>query len=217
MKKFAIYLLAAALLLSLAGCRVASPADTTPNTQPTQTPTAPTSQPTQTPTTPTGMPQGSANTQSARILANIWGAYDAGDRFAAYGGAIENSVADGPGDLDMMNTEELAARYLIPDNQLANVEEGASLVHLMNNNIFTGAVFKLTGSADTKTFAKALRDNIQGNRWLCGQPDKLIIADMGENHVLMAFASTDAMATFLGHLRTVYADASLLYEETILA
>jgi len=218
MKKLTLLLLVSILILtSLAGCRQMDPADTTPSTQPTQTPTVPSTAPTQSPTEGTGNLQGNAKTQSARILANIWGAYADSERFAVYGGAVENSVADGPGDLDMMNADELTSRYLLPEAHLAQVEEGASLVHMMNNNIFTAVVFKLTDAAETKTVAKALRDNVQNNRWICGQPDKLLIADMDDDQLLMVFASADAMATFRTHMNTVYADADVLYDENIVA
>lgn len=217
MKKCFLLLLIVTLLLSLAGCRRANPTDTTPSTQPTTEPTVPTAGHTQAPTDNIVVPQGSAKTESARILANIWGTYADDERFAVYGGAVENSIADGPGDLDMTNTEELTTRYLLPEAQLSSVDEGASLVHLMNNNIFTGVVFHLVDAADTETVAKALRDNVQNNQWICGQPDQLLIADLDDDHLLMVFGSADAVDTFRGKLTGVYADADMLYDEAILA
>ena len=136
---------------------------------------------------------------------------------AVYGGAVENSVADGPGDLDMMNADELTTRYLLPESHLPLVQEGASLVHLMNNNIFTAAVFKLTDSQRLNTVAKDLRDNVQQNRWICGQPDKLLIADMGDGQLLMVFGSNDAMDGFRTNMTKVYPNANILYSENILA
>lgn len=218
MKKCLTLLLVGLLLAAtLAGCLRANPVDTTPSTQPTTEPTVPTTGPTQAPTDDMLIPQGSAKTESARILANIWGTYANDERFAAYGGAVENSVADGPGDLDMTNTEELTARYLLPETHLSAVDEGASLVHLMNNNIFTGVVFHLVDAADTEAVAKALRDNVQSNQWICGQPDHLLIADLDDDHLLMVFGSADAVDTFRGKLTGVYADADMLYDEAILA
>lgn len=219
MKKIlALFLMAVCLTGCLTGCRMGNNGDTTPSTQPTVQPT----QPTTPATNPTGAtdPTGgihTAKTESARILANIWAAYADDQRFAVYGGAVENSVADGPGDLDMMNADELTSRYLLPEKHLALVQEGASLVHLMNNNIFTAVVFKLTDSQRLNTVAKDLRDNVQQNRWICGQPDKLLIADMGDDQLLMVFASNDAMEAFRANMGKVYAGAKTLYSENILA
>lgn len=218
MKKCMMLLLVCALLMTcLTGCRMSGSVDTAPSTQPTDGSTAPSTEPSQAPTDDATMPQGSASTESARILSNIWSAYADNERFAVYGGAVENSVSDGPGDLDISNTEELTARYLLPEDQLSAVREGASLVHLMNNNIFTGVVFRLTDAADEKSVAKALRDNVQSNQWICGQPDQLLIADLDDDHLLMVFGSTEVVDTFRSRLSGVYADADILYDEKILA
>ena len=217
MKKLLMLFLTFAMLASmLTGCRMGSaPTDATDATQPA---TQPTTQPTQAPTNPTETePQlsGSADTSSAKLLAAIWAAYGEEDRFASYGGTVENSVADAPGDLDMTNTEELTGKYLLPQRVLDQVENGASLVHLMNNNIFTAAAFGMKQDADLKAEAKALRDGLQSTQWICGQPDRLVAQVDG--HLLMAFAAKEAMDTFRQNLQSVYPSASILYDEAVTA
>ena len=211
---FLIMILMASVLLS--GCRG--------NTQPTESSstggtTLPSTQttPTQTTQSTQGTPAGTANTQSAQILNNIWQAFAEDERFAAYGGAIENSVTDAPGDLDMQNTEELTTRYLLPENSLQEVTEGASLVHMMNSNIFTGVVVKLSADAAAEDLAKAWRDTIQGNRWICGMPDRLLLADVDGQHLLMVFASKDIMTTFENKLTGQYPQARILYNEAVVS
>ena len=211
MKKLAI-LLAIALLICVVftGCRRSQPADTTGNTIPSTTQTQPTNA---TQTKPTGM-QGNA-TASRQILEDIWAKYAENERFAVYGGTVDNSVSDGPGDLDMTNVEELTTAYLLPREQVESVEEGASMVHMMNNNIFTSAVFKLSAAADEKTLVESWRDNIQQNRWICGQPDRLLMVKVDDSHILMAFGSTDAMDTFRGKVTAIYPDAKTLYDGAV--
>lgn len=209
------------MLLSLmAGCTGGNTGDTQPSTTPTQestTPTQPTTQPTEATTMPTeAIPMGTASTTSAQILAKIWTEYAENERFACYGGTVEHSVSDAPGDLDMTNTEEIITKYLLPADQLANVESGASLVHLMNSNIFTAAVFKLKEGADVRAAAKALRDNIQKTQWLCGQPDHLLVAEV-EGHLLMSFAAKEAMDTFRQSLKTAYTETAIIYDEAVTA
>lgn len=214
MKKSLLLLLIGVLVLGcLAGCRRMDPMDTTPSTTPTDAPTDPTNAPTDDAT----MPTGGAATESARILTNIWNTYAEEERFSAYGGAVEASVTDGPGDLDVSNAEELTARYLLPEAHVVSVTEAASLVHLMNNNIFTGVVFRLADGTDLQSVAKDLRDNVQNNRWICGQPDRLLMASIGNDQLLMVFGSSDIVDTFRGKLSGVYADATILYDESILA
>ena len=174
--------------------------------------------PTQTTTQSTqSVPSGTATTQAAQILNSIWERFADDERFAAYGGTVENAVSDAPGDLDMQNTEELTTHYLLPENNLREVTEGASLVHMMNSNIFTAAVVKLSEDASAEDLAKDWRDTIQGNRWICGMPDRLILADVDGQHLLMAFASKDILTTFQDKLTAQYPQARILYNEAVVS
>ena len=215
MKIFALFLSCILLLGAvMAGCRSNVPQETDGSIVPDDQ-THPSTQ--QTELTVHTMPMGMAESSSAKALQKIWDLYPEGERFAVYGGAVEQSVADGPGDLDMSVTEEITTRYLLPEGQLGMVQEGASLVHLMNNNIFTAVVFRLTENTDTQGLAKAWRDSIQGTRWVCGQPDRMLMAQLEDSHILMAFGSQDAMSAFRGKVAEAYPTANFLYEEAIVA
>ncbi len=212
MKKIAIVLTAAVLLAScLAGCRPNVPQDTTGSITPGTT-TEPSTQPS-TSTTPSGT-QGTQNTGAVKVLQSIWDVFGG---FAAYGGSLSNPVDDAPGALDVTDAEEMTNRYLIPQNQLAAVAEGASLVHMMNSNIFSAVALKLSDGQDSSAFAKAWRDAIQGNNWICGQPDRLVIAQTQDGYLIMAFGSTDLMRPFGEKLANVHANAKTLYDEAIVA
>ena len=86
----------------------------------------------------------------------------------------------------------------------------------MNNNIFTAAAFGMKQDADLKAEAKALRDGLQKTQWICGQPDRLLVAQV-DGHLLMAFAAKEAMDTFRQNLQSVYPSASILYDEAVTA
>jgi hypothetical protein len=216
MKFIAYLLLVVCLLASLTGCRRNVPQETDGSIVPTDS--VGESKPTQsTHQTEPEIPQGTAETESARILNKIWESYGEDERFAAYGGQVEMAVNDGPGDLDITATEELTTRYLIPQEQLAMVTEGASLVHLMNNNIFTAVVFRVRDGSQMKTLADAWHKAIQENRWICGQPDRLLLAQVDDNHILMSFASQDLMSSFEGKLQTAYPTTKIFYKEAIVA
>lgn len=212
MKVFALFLSCVLLLGLLAGCRSNVPQETEGHIVPTDDATGATMM---TELTVPTMPMGMAESDSAKVLQKIWDQYPEDQRFAAYGGAVEQSVSDGPGDLDMSLTEELTTRYLLPEDQLQKVAEGASLVHLMNNNIFTAVVFKV--KEDPTELAKSWRTAIQGTRWICGQPDRMIMAQPVQGQLLMAFGSQEAMDTFRGYLMAAFPEASIVYEEAIVA
>ena len=219
MKRTVAILLAALMtMLPLTGCRMGGNTDTTGTTQPSTEATQPSTEATQ-PSTEATQPStedtlGTGASSGAQILSAIWGAYADEERFAAYGGTVEHSVADAPGDLDMNNTEELTTKYLLPVEQLSKVKSAASLVHMMNSNIFTGVVFEVDG--DVKELADAIRQNVQKTQWICGQPDQLLMAQV-EEHLLMAFGSKDAMDVFRTKLSQVHSGTSVLYDEAITA
>lgn len=219
MKRFALFLLCTALLGTLAGCRRNVPQETdgsiVPSTQQNTPSTQQTQQTQPSESTAPSMPAGTSNTDSAKILQKIWDSYGDDQKFAAYGGAVEQSVADAPGDLDITVTEELTSRYLLPQEQLSAVDEGASLVHLMNNNIFTAVVFRLSGQTDAKAFADSWRSSLRSTQWICGQPDRMLLAQVENNHVLLAFGSQDAMTVFQQKLTEAYPDSKTFYQEAV--
>jgi len=197
----------------LTGCRMGGSQDTTVNTteaatQNTQSTEMPTSSEIQ---------SGVSATTSAQILENIWASYEDSQRFAAYGGTMENPVDGAPGDLDISNTDEITTKYMIPEESLSAVTEGASLVHLMNGNIFTSGVFRLQENLDVPSIAKVIRGNIQKNQWICGSPDRLLIAQPESDFLLIAFGSEETMQTLQSKLSIVYPDSQILYSEAIVS
>lgn len=206
------------IVTALTGCRSNVPQDTTGQIMPSSTaPTTGNTQPSSTAPSTTQNGNSDNATESVQILSAIWNQYGEGDKFAAYGGGVENAVDNAPGALNMADTEELTTRYLIPQDQLTAIREGASLVHMMNNNIFTGVVVTLSESGDMKTLFEAWRDAIQGNRWICGQPDRLLMANVDDSHLIMAFGSAEAMSTFTSKLSAAHSGAKILYNEAIVS
>ena len=208
-------IIAVILLLSLlAGCRSNIPQDTQGSITTNPTTEAPqTTAPTQPASTgePSGQSSGSVN-----VLKAVWNRFGEDEKFSTYGGSIENAVMDAPGALDLSVTDELTGAYLLPADKLSYVTEGASLVHMMNANIFTAVVVKVEGNQLQALF-EAWRDIIQSNRWICGQPDRLLMVDVDGSHLLMSFGSNDAMDLFQGKLAEAWPAAKTLYDQAIVS
>ena len=79
-------------------------------------------------------------------------------------------------------------------------------------NNFTCGAFKVTG--DKAAFADAMHNAVANNQWMCGMPEKMIIAEIGD-YVLVCFGINDAIAPFETALNAVYADATIKYNEAI--
>ena len=158
------------------------------------------------------------NTQVAleptKVLENIWEKF--GDnKFATYGGSIETALMDQPGALNMSGTDELTGVYLIPGDYLSIMDQGASLVHMMNSNIFTCAAVHVTDATKINEIYLAWLTNVQNNRSMCGQPDRVIIAQAG-GCLVMAFGGTDAMSLFSDALTGAFSDANVLCNESVI-
>ena len=193
MKKIISLVLAAVMVLSMAACNGAN--NETPDE--TQAPAA-------------NVP-GSA----LEILENIWNAYGEDEKFAVIGGNMESPVDGAPGNYDMAYAENLTWNLLVPADQLANVDQAATMIHMMNANTFTSGVVHMAAGADAAAFAAAMREAVQSNRWMCGFPETLVIAVIGGEYVLVAFGVNDAMNPFQTHLAEAYADAEILYNEPV--
>jgi len=210
MKKIIALLLALTVVLSLAACGNKSAEDTTPET---------TTAPAETTEAPEGIIEEPIDdtvpapaTNGATDLINaIWNAVPEDKKFFAMGGDF-NNMANNAAGVYSLEDEGLTSTLLIPADQIANVDEAASLVHAMNLNNFTCGAFHVTG--DKAAFADAMHNAIANNQWICGMPEKMIIAQIGE-YVLVCFGINDAIAPFEAALGSVYADATMKYNEAI--
>jgi len=156
-----------------------------------------------------------ANNAALAVLKSIWSIYGDDEKFAIIGGNMEAGIMDVPGVWDMEYKDGLTTTLLIPAEQLDNVTEAATMVHMMNTNTFSGGIVKLAEGADVAAFAQAVRDAIQNNQWLCGMPEKLMISNLDNGFVLIAYGLNDAMSVFEGKVATMYADAESLFNEAI--
>ena len=197
MKKLLALILALVMCIGLfAGC----------NNQPD-----PTDAPTDAPTDPPVVLPAS----SLEILEKVWAEYGEDEKFPVMGGNIEDVVDNAPGNCNMEYAENLNFNLVVPADQIANVTEAATMIHMMNANTFTGGVVKLAEGVDAAAFATAMRDAIQGNMWMCGFPDKLMVATIGDTYVVIAFGVNDAMNPFQEKLTSVYPEAVIAYDEAV--
>ena len=162
--------------------------------------------------------QGAAKSQyadSLEILNKVVEAYDENDLFAMYGGDQQNAVMDAPGKFDITKTEELESVLGLPQDQAANIEDAASMVHMMNANTFTGAAYRLKEGTDMNGFADAAKSAILGKQWICGQPDTLVIINVDGRYVITAYGEAGIMEIFKNNVLTALEGAQVLTESPI--
>lgn len=175
-----------------------------------------------TPTAPAAQLPASA----LEIAETIWNSYKEEDKFSIYGGNSEYhfeqmekdetyQMPSAPGAYDLTYAENLANAMAIPTADMENVVAAATMTHAMNANSFSCGVFELKEGTDAKAFAEHAKNGIENNQWICGAPEKLVIAAFGEKYVLVAFGGEAAITPFQGYLTAAYADAELLYTEDL--
>ena len=98
--------------------------------------------------------------------------------------------------------------------QVAQVGEAATMLHMMNANTFTCGALRLTEGTDVAAYVEGIRESVQNAQWMCGFPETLLIANVG-GVVVMAYGAADLIPVFEGHLTTAFAQAEILVNEAI--
>ena len=149
------------------------------------------------------------------MLTTVWDGIPEDSRFPAMGGGYDNSVDNAPGEFDVSDTDNLDYLLSVPTESAGLIQSAASLLHMMNMNTFTCGAFQTASSADAKTLAEAMHSSIAAKHWICGFPDKMVIATLGSNVVAM-YGSEDLIDQFWDGLTGAYSDLNVLYDEPIL-
>ncbi len=149
------------------------------------------------------------------ILQNIWSKYADDEKFSVMGGDAANMVMDGPGNYSLTDVETLGIQLLVPADQVKNITQAAALFHGMMVNNFTCGVFRVAQGVDAAAFAETMHDAVKNARWICGMPEKAMIAVIGGEYVLMAFGLNDTINRFEAKLTAAYPDAQIKYSEAI--
>ena len=145
------------------------------------------------------------------LLEKVWSTYTEDEKFPTSGGDYSeaNSKEDAPGVYDLSDRAAVDSALGLPET--SKVDQAASLVHMMNANTFTAAAYHCTD--DPAALATQLRDNIQQRQWMCGFPDKVAVAVVGE-YVVSVFGAEDLVDNFMSHLNGIYG-VQATYDEAI--
>ena len=161
-------------------------------------------------------PDASEIPDALTILNTVWASYSEDEKFPAAGGDYsEANMTDGqPGKVGLENASDVEYLLSIPASVVAMADDGASLFHMMNGNTFTCGALRVKNGDDAAKLAEDLRDAIQNKQWMCGFPDKLVIATLG-NYVVSVYGDEELVNTFRDKLQAAYSDAAIAYDEMI--
>ena len=192
------------------------PADE-PVSKPAVKPAEDTKQPVQQPAssekTETEQPAASSG-DPLSILNTVWGTYSEDEKFPAAGGDYEHAVDGAPGSFDVSDGDSLAYQLTFPAGDAGLIDSAAALTHMMNSNTFTCGAFHVASKDNVSQLAQDLRSEFQGKHWMCGFPDKLVVASMGQ-YVVSVYGDEELVNTFRDKLKSSYPSVTVLYDENL--
>lgn len=92
------------------------------------------------------------------------------------------------------------------------IDSAASLTHMMNSNTFTCGAFHAASKDNVSQLAQDLRSEFQAKHWMCGFPDKIVVATMGQ-YVVSVYGNEDLVNTFRDKLLSSYSSMTVVYDE----
>ena len=190
MKKILALLLAAVMALSLAAC-------TDKGSEGGATP-----------------PSGAQTNQpksALEILEKVWSKYSTDEKFPATGGSEKHMKEDMPGKFDVSDAEALDFELGFPKANASEIDDAASLMHMLNQNNFSCGVYHVKDSGNVEALAGKIKENILARQWLCGFPEKLVILTIGD-YIVSVFGASELTDTFVAKLSAEYSSAKQLFD-----
>lgn len=156
-----------------------------------------------------------AYAKAVEVLRAVADAYAQDEQFAMYGGDQEHAVMDEPGTFDVNKMQEMEQVLGLPAEYASKITDAASMVHMMNGNVFTGAAYRLKSDVNQEDFAQAVKTSLTEKQWMCGQPDTMMVMDVDGTYVITAYGEAEIMDTFKTKASKVFQKAKILTEAPI--
>ena len=190
MKKILALLLAAVMVLSLAACtdKGSEGGATSPSGAQTNQPKS-----------------------ALEILEKVWSKYSTDEKFPATGGSEKHMKEDKPGKFDVSDAEALDFELGFPKANASEIDDAASLMHMLNQNNFSCGVYHVKDSGNVEALAGKIKENILARQWLCGFPEKLVILTVGD-YIVSVFGASELTDTFIAKLSAEYSSAKQLFD-----
>lgn len=154
---------------------------------------------------------------SLELLENVWNSYSSTEKFYAVGGdsSKENQCENGPGKYSLDKKENLLLRFCINETAAEEIDDAASLMHMMLVNNFTAVSLHIKNSDSIQNVADMIRTEILNKKWIDGFPEKWFICSVGD-YLVSAFGLEEFTDTFALHISEVYPNMQVIYSENIL-
>ena len=147
------------------------------------------------------------------MFAKVWDAFGEDRQFAAVGGDAANE-AETPAKFALTNENKETFEYLLHvSDELYDMldDDTATLQHMMNTNTFSSAFAKLKSPSKAEEFAEDYKAEIQGQHWMCGFPDKVVVISVAD-YVMMAYGAEECVDDLVEACSEVAPDSTVLVD-----
>lgn len=152
----------------------------------------------------------------SELINSAWALFSEDEKFPVAGGDLSSGdVVDGAGPFSLDNPDELDRLTGFPASEVGKIDSAASMIHMMNTNTFSTGAYHVVEGTDTAALCKSIRDNIASIRWMCGFPDKFIVAEVGD-YIVCAYGLEDLIDSYVKHMSEAYPFTTIVFEENIL-
>lgn len=97
---------------------------------------------------------------------------------------FETTNPEGPAAFVALDNEDYNQNLGFPAADAGKIVSAASMFNMMNANTFNCFTIQLTEDTDIDATINTLKDNILARQWICGSPEKLVIAKAPGNYII---------------------------------
>lgn len=97
---------------------------------------------------------------------------------------FETTNPEGPAAFVALDNEDYNQNLGFPAADAGKIVSAASMFNMMNANTFNCFTIQLTEDTDVDATINTLKDNILARQWICGAPEKLVIAKAPGNYII---------------------------------
>lgn len=198
------------------------PATTKPaTTKPATTKPATTKPATTKPTTTSNAPEPEEPTEvkissPSELINSAWALFSEDEKFPVVGGDLTGEEwAEEAAPFSLDDPSELDRLTGFPASEISKIDSAASMIHMMNTNTFSTGAYHVADGTDSAALCQSIRDNVLARRWMCGFPDKVIVAEVGD-YIVCAFGLNETVDPYVKHLTEAYPFANVVFSEPIL-
>lgn len=150
---------------------------------------------------------------AVELYTQIWDTLGEDRQFPAAGGDAEHE-AEAPAKFALTEENKETFEYLLHvTDELYDMldDDAATLQHMMNTNTFSSAAAKLKDPSAAEEFAEAYKNAVQGQQWMCGFPDKVVVISV-DDYVIMAYGYEDIINDLVDACSAVAPGARVLVD-----